>query len=251
MRSHLAGILSLGLLAACGGGGSSDTSMSTASAEGAYSGTITGSGSAAAFEAVVLEDGELWTLYGNQVGGELFVLGFLQGLGTSSNGSFTSATLRDFGTAPSIAASLSATYVPAASIAGTLTEAGGSIALSGTAIPAANFNYNTPASSQSIAGSWQMSLSDGETLPLTIAQNGTASGTSSGGCSIIGTVTPRPSGKNVYNVALTFGPAPCVLANQAETGIAVYTTLSTGAHQLIAGAIDSTRSFGTIAFGTR
>jgi hypothetical protein len=249
MRSYFVGILSLGLLAACGGGGSSDTS--TASAEGAYSGTITGSGSAAAFEAVVLEDGELWTLYGNQVGGELFVLGLLQGQGASSNGSFTSTTLRDFGTSPALAASVSATYVPNASISGTLTEAGGSITLSGTATPAANFNYNAPASSQSIAGSWQMSLSDGETLPLTIAQNGTASGTTSGGCSIVGTVTPRPSGKNVYNVALTFGPAPCALANQSETGIAVYTTLSTGVHQLIAGAIDSSRSFGTIAFGTR
>jgi hypothetical protein len=237
-------------LAGCGGGGS-DPPAATASAQGAYSGSLSGSPSNAAFSAIVLEDGQLWTLYGNSVGGSLIVNGFIQGQGSSSGGVFTASALRDFGTSPSTVASVSVNYVAGASISGTLTELGVNLGINGTAIPAANFNYDAPASLPSIAGNWTLSSVGGTILPLSIAATGAANGVSSTGCAVSGTFTPRPSGKNVFNLALTFGPSPCPLPGGSAGGIAIYSTLSSGAHQLITAAVDPTRSFGNVAFGTR
>jgi hypothetical protein len=235
-------------LTGCGGGGDDETSTT---AEGAYSGTVSGSPANAAFSAIVLEDGQLWTIYGNSVGGVLVVNGFIQGQGVSNNGVFTSSSLRDYGSAPPTAASLGLNYVAGTSISGTLTELGTNFGISGTTIPTANFNYNAPASLTSISGSWMLSALGGVTLPLTIASNGTASGVTSAGCTVSGTFTPRPSGKNVFNLVLTFGPSPCPLPSGSASGIAIYSTLGNGAHQLITAAVDPSRTNGSVAFGTR
>ena len=60
----------------------------------------------------------------------------------------------------------------------------------------------------------------GETLKAKM-DTGAFTASSSLGCNFAGTVLPRPSGKNVFNVSLTFGPAPCALPGQAAAGIAV------------------------------
>lgn len=247
----LAAVLLSAALVACGGGGEDDDSNSGPTAEGAYSGSVSGSMANSAFSAIVLEDGQLWTLYGNTVGGALVVSGFIQGQGTSSNGTFASSTLRDFGSSPPIAASLSASYVPGVSISGNLTELGSTFGLTGTALSTAVYNYNTPASLASISGSWVLTALGGTSLPLTIAANGTATGVTSGGCAVAATFTPRPSGKNVFNVVITFGASPCPLPSGTATGIAIHSTLAGGSHQLIAATVDPSRTVGTLAFGTR
>jgi hypothetical protein len=76
-------------------------------------------------------------------------------------------------------------------------------------------------------------------------------GASSKGCAFSGTITPRASGKNVYDVSLKFGAAPCALANQTATGVAVTYLLTNGKRQLIALTVDSTRTYGVGAFGNR
>jgi hypothetical protein len=249
-KSLFAGLFVAVVLSACGGGGS-NSAAPMASAEGAYQGTVSGSPVAAAFKAVVLEDGEFWALYGNSIGAGIVVNGLIQGQGTSNNGSFTSSTLKDFGVVPSVPGTLNANYVPGVSMSGTVTEGAGSITINGTAIPATNFNYDAPAILSNITGNWSLSSTSGNVIALTIAANGTFAGVDGGGCSVSGTVAPRPSDKNIFNVQLTLGPAPCSLPGWVGGGIGIYTTLTNGTNQLIVASVDVSRTYGSIAFGTR
>jgi hypothetical protein len=250
IRFEFAGLVLAAILTGCGGGGDSPAAPAT-SPEGVYSGSITSSTVASAFSTVVLEDGQVWTIYGNTVGGVLVVNGLIQGQGTSSNGTFTSSTMKDFGASPALAATLNATYVQGASLAGTITEAGGSIGFSGTATPATTFDYNTPAQLSNVVGAWTLSSTSGNTIALTVSATGAFTGTATGGCSVSGTFTPRPSGKNIFNFQMTIGPAPCTLAGWTGGGIAIYSTLANGSHQLIVGSADASRTYGTASIGTR
>lgn len=247
-----AAVAVVGFLAGCGGGGSDAPSTSAATAEGAYSGAITNSTTASAFSAVVLDDGQVWALYGNNVGGSLLVLGLLQGQGASNNGAFTSTTIKDFGASPVVSMSLNATYVAGASVVGAFTTArGASIGINGIAIPPANFNYNSAASLVNVMGNWNMSSTSGNAIALNIAASGAFTGTATGGCTLSGSLSPRPSGKNVYNVQMTIGPAPCALPGFTGGGIGIYSTLANGSHQLILASVDSSRTYGSASFGTR
>jgi len=250
IRFEFAGLVFAAILTGCGGGGDSPAAAAT-TAEGPYSGTVTNSTTASAFSAVVLEDGQVWTIYGNTVGGVLLASGLIQGQGASSNGTFTSSTIKDFGASPALAGTLNATYVQGASLAGSITEGGGSIGFSGTAIPATTFNYNTPALLSNVVGAWTLSSTSGATISLTVSANGAFAGTATGGCALSGTLTPRPSGKNIFNVQMTMGPAPCSLPGWTGGGIAIYSTLANGGHQLIVGSVDSSRTYGSASFGTR
>jgi hypothetical protein len=94
-------------------------------------------------------------------------------------------------------------------------------------------------------------LLDGETATLTVASNGAIAGISSLGCSFTGTITPRPSGKNVFNTTLTFGGAPCALPGQSASGIALAYPLANGMTQLLAGAATASGSTATAFFAQR
>ncbi len=247
--AFVASVTLVGALAACGGGGDSGTTGPTA--EGVYGGTLTGSTSTA-FQLLVLENGEFWAMYGTRTSTFFGVAGFIQGSGTSNNGSFTSSNTKDFGFVPARAGSTTATYDAAAkTISGSVTASGGSVGFSGGPIPGSLYNYNNPATLSTITGSWTTSTLTGESVAINIASNGSFAASSSAGCNFSGTVTPRASGKNVFNVSLTFGAAPCALAGQPATGIAVAYPLANGQTQLLVAVVDSGRTAGTAAFGTR
>ena len=252
LRSHYAiSAVACAALLGCGGGGGGDSPPPTvASAEGAYWGTISGSTSNS-FELIVLETGEYWALYGITVGNVLFVQGLIQGTGTSSNGAFTSTNGKDFGSFPAPTAAVNATYVAGSSVQGTFAVGTQSATFSGTSPQTTVYNYSTPASLGTIAGNWTLTTLDGTRTTLVISANGSATGVSDG-CSLTGTFTPRASGKNLFNVAVTFGPAPCELPNQTATGIGVTSTPSgTTSRQLIVGLVNASRANGDVGFGTR
>jgi hypothetical protein len=236
-------------LAACGGGGG-DAAPANSVVEGAYAGTLTGSTSSS-FELLMLDGGEYWAVYGTQTASQFLVAGFIQGSGTSSNGTFTSNNARDFGVAPAMAGTLSATYTSTPTITGSVIAAGGTIGFSGGAIAGSTYNYNTPATVAAVSGNWSLGALTGETIALNIAGTGAFTAMSSGGCSMTGTIGPRASGRNVYSVSLTFGGAPCLLPGTTTTGIALTYPLTGGSNQLIVAVRDGTRTYGTAAFGTR
>ena len=246
-------VLATLLLVACGGGSSSSNNLSSNSsspskAQGVYSGTTS---SAATFETIILPNDKFYALYGSTSGNVFVVNGMLTGQGQSNNGSYT-ASITDFYYAGSTyAGTVSATYVPGTSVQGTISEPGiPAVSFSGNAIPASQFNYNAAASVSTISGTWTGMLLDGSTASISINSNGSFSGTDSA-CTFSGTITPDSSGKNFFNVSLTFGSSPCSLPNQSLSGAGVTYLLSDGVtHQLVA-AVFSGSTYGTVFIANR
>ena len=243
-------------LAGCGGAADSPAPAPAPvvvgpTAEGFYSGSITGAKSSG-FQLLVLENGDFWGLYGNPISAKFSISGLVQGSGTSNNGVFTSSNLKDFGVFPSVAGALNATYdATAKTITGTGITGAANASFNGG--PAANslYNYTIAASLTNIAGSWLLTTLSGATVNINIAATGTFSAVENNGCQFSGKITPRASGKNVFDTATTFGPAPCSLPGQTASGIALSQPLAAGNTQLILEQVDSTRTYSAVAFGTR
>ncbi len=249
-------------LVACGGGGGGSSSSSSATTPGQAQGVYTGSFASSAFNpgkfsTLVLDNDEYWTLYGREgSNGQLLVYGLVQGQGAASSGSFSSSDLKDYyydGTTAT--GTLSATYQVGATFNGTVTEYGRSVSFAGT-VPAAGsstYNYNAAATVSSISGAWVGTNMSGVTSNYTIASNGTFAGTNQYGCSFSGSVTPRASGKNVFDVSLTNNTSSACGAASGLTGrgIALTTLLGNGSRQLIVAVVTSDRVYGSVIFANR
>lgn len=220
-------------------------------AEGVYSGVLTGSKSSD-FVSLILENGEYWTLYGINSATGFKIAGILQGSVTSSKGKFTSSDLKDFGFSPALAGTASASYETSTNtISGTATIGSTNIGFNGGPIAGSPYNYNTAASLATISGSWSTTILTGEGMTLNVAASGAFTAHSNLGCNLSGTIKPRASGKNVFDVSTTTGPAPCILPNQTGAGIAVTYPLASGRTQLLIMVVDSSRNYGSAVFGTR
>jgi hypothetical protein len=236
------------LLALSGCGGGSSTPTVTPVIQGVYQGT---SSNGKSINALVLEDGSFWNIYGIPSGSAISVQGVATGSSTASNGTFT-LSYRDFyalGTTP-VNGTGSGTY-SGSNFFGMLTENGVTGTINLSAPVATNYNYNTAADISSIAGSWAGGLLDGETATVTISPAGALAGTSSLGCSFAGTISSRPSGKNVFNISLTFGAFPCALPNQSASGVALTYPLGDGKNQLIGGLVTSSQTAAIAFFAVR
>ena len=243
------------VLAACGGGGDSGAPaaqqpQAVTKAEGVYEGTITGPEGNSAFDLLVLENNELWGLGGDRIGGTLFVDGLIQGQATAGDGTLSTTNARVFDTDGAANVNLNANFVANTSINGTITAPGISLSFAGQRL-VGTYDYNTPAELTSIVGNWNVTSLDGTPAALTIAQTG-ALNASASGCVLTGSIVPRPSGKNVFNVSLTFGPAPCALPGQTGTGVAVSAPVQgTALRQLIIVGLNSDRTVGLALVGAR
>lgn len=245
--------LAAAMLAGCGGGGGDSVAVDAnagASPEGAYTGTLTNS-SASNFNALVLDDGQVWALYGNLSGGTLFVSGFIQGQGSWKSGTYTANGVKDFGEYPAPTGNLSLNYVAGQSISGSVSTNTGSAGISGTAIPDAIFAYGSPAVVADVAGNWAMNSTGGNSLAINISNSGAFTGADDVGCTFTGSMAARAGGKRVFNVQLTFGGAPCELPGATVAGIGLYSTPVVGQTQLIVAVVDGARTIGSVAFGSR
>ena len=243
------------LIAACGGGGGGGgvntgpvSTPPPAPVVGAAQGIYIGStNDGREIDTIVLENDQFYTMYGNTVGSAFQVSGFVQGDGKSNNGSFTSANAVDSTALNTrVAATVNATYTVGLNLNGTLVEPAGTVSFTSVPIAPAAINYNSAASLADIAGRWNLTSLRGFANVFTISATGAMTGTS-GGCTFSGSFTPRASGKNVFDVSIDFGIAPCQLPNQTIKGIGVDYLLTSGQRQLIVAGIDSTR-FNTAAF---
>jgi len=82
------------------------------------------------------------------------------------------------------------------------------------------------------------------------ATSGSLTGAGSSGCTFSGSITPRASGKAVYNVSVTFAGGVCLFGTQTINGIAVVAG-SGAAQALYAAALNATRSSGFVLISTR
>lgn len=242
------------VIGACGGGGgdaSSSTSTpvttATVSAEGVWEGTTS---SGYATNMLVLENGELWAMFGATVGNAFMVNGFDRGVGTYSGSLFSGAGSEYTYTGVASRGTFSASVIPGVSLSGTVSGVT-KVSFSASPISASNYIYGQAAQLSQVLGFWAGTLLDGTVTSLTIASNGSVVGQSSNGCSFAGTFQPRASGKNVFNVSITFGASRCALPNQTVGGIALAYVTNTGKTQLMVAVTDSLNSLGTMFLAQR
>jgi hypothetical protein len=242
---------SLVLTNGCGGGsnssnanqqGGSSTVTAASQAQGVYEGQAqTGQ----SFETIILPNDQIWALYGSTSGGVFYVSGMLTGAGKSQSGSYTANVTDFYYTGQTFSGSVSASYTPNSSIAGTYSEVG-QVPLTFSGAVSQGFNYNAPASLSDVAGSWTGAILDGSIATITVNPDATFSG-SDFGCNFTGTIKPDPSGKNFFDVSTTFS-GNCT--PHTASGIAVdYPLPNGGGRQLVVGV--ATSGWGTGFVATR
>lgn len=241
MKTRITAIAASLLLVACGGGGGDEGSSGAAgSAEGFWSGTLD---SGVAVSAAILENGETWGVY---TSGSLIV-GALYGQTTSSGTTLSgSGTAFDIANRSSSNGTYSGTFTPKSAIR--ITSSDGGI-FSGTY----EAKYDQPAVLSNVAGSFTGQGVSGnstvQSIPLSIATNGTLTATGTAGCSATGALTPRSTGKNIFNVSVTFTGTNCALGNgTVTTGVGYY---DTEAQRLLVLAMNASKTDGFIYIGSK
>jgi hypothetical protein len=235
------------ILAACGGGGGggggggSSTPASAGTAEGLWTGA---SSNGYGVSLLVLENAETWGIYysGNTIWGSIY------GMSTGS-GTVFSATGTDFyfATRESVQGTLSGTVNPGVSISATSAGSGISANL------IYNNSYNTPATLANIAGNYVGWGITRDTLAQSLSFQVSSAGVITGavpGCSVSGTILPRASGKNVFNVSTTFAGNLCALGSgTTTTGIATLDSTS-GVNRLFIMTLNGAKTDGFVLNAT-
>lgn len=249
----LVSALSLSLLNGCGGGGNSSPAASNTIPEGLYLGSSTYFPYLLA-DVLVLENGSYYALYGVQFNAGLMVSGFFEGTVSGSNGVISSANPVEHVSLYTFSnGSFSGSYVPETSVDIDVQGFVGAGTFSTVKPANTTYNYASAANINDVAGSWSLGTIDGAGANMIISTNGTFTATAtSNGCSYSGTISPRPSGKNVFDITLTYGAAPCALPNLSISGIAVSYMLADGIRrEFIMSGNDSSRANGYAASGWR
>lgn len=257
LRFSLAILTTASLLAACGGGGDSTSATPAPTTptpttpvtkvEGYYTGAVS---TGTQFQLLALENDQVYALIGNTDSQGVFrVSSLIEGAGTSANGSFSVANAKEYVSSGQVfTAAISGSFSPRTTVMGSVASSSGTASFTGTAPATASLNYDTPASINTVSGSWTGSTLAGEGVTFSVAATGAVTGTSALGCRFTGSAAPRASGKNVLDVSVTFGPAPCLLPGVTGTGIGVSSLLTNGKRQLLLAVTNSGRTAGTVVF---
>ncbi len=236
--------VTVALLTACGGGGDDSPSTSTpttpavsTTAEGFWSGTTS---NGATVSIVILENGEIWAPFARSG----VLAGAVNGTATSANGSISGSGIQ-FSSGAVASGSFSGTYAAKSNLNLTLSD--------GTKVTA-NYSssYEQAPSLAVIAGTYTGYVSTKSASgfdSVTVGTDGSIRSGTSGTCLTTGTATPRASGKNVLNVALSFSGPSCILGNGSTTnGVAYYDAAT---RQLIALTLNSGKTDGLLFLGAK
>ena len=239
-------------LAACGDGGGGNggaASVPAASAEGLWNGSTSTSRSVTA---IVLDNGTYWVLY-SVPHVSAVVVGFVQGTGSSLNGSFSSSDGIDFNVAGQGInnATVAANYVARQSFNGSVSYA--SLNPPFTFTSSYNADYDQTPSLSAIAGTYAgiASVAGGtEATTIAISPQGVVAGTglTANGCQFLGAAVPRAKGK-LYDLSVVVsGGGACANGPSAVTGIAYF---DSGSKRLYLAALNKSRSNGLSFVGIK
>lgn len=232
---------------ACGGGyGESNTSFlpqpTATSADGRWRGS-TPTGRTVA--GLVLEDGSYWLFYTAR-DNPTVLAGLVHGMGTSHSGSFGSSNTRDFNEegAGIRAGTMSGSYVPNKSFLGTIAYFNGDTesftsTYDGDSESATNLTQ--------VAGTYTGLHTDNHTVTVTVDSAGALSSHSTDGCSVAGTLSPRPKG-NVFHTSVTFGGGTCRQGTETVSGVAFYNAAT---NRLYSAALNNARTRSFLFLGTK
>ena len=198
---------------------------------------------------VVLETGENWFLGFNKSN---YIQNFWQGSGTSSAGKYSASneqlfTMNDSVLSPSPAVPFAADYVASNTFAGLSFSYyfGGDTPFS----TKYRIDYDKPASQNAVSGPLR-GLARGVSnelafATLNVGADGVFAGAlSSDGCNFSGSITPRPSGKNIYSVTVKFESTNCAYPGVSYAGVGIpYTDLG-GTSWIYLSATNSSRTKG-------
>ena len=229
-------VLVIALLAGCGGGGGGGSepapvvTVANDTAEGFWSGRT----SAGLFaDVLVLEDGSTWGVYTDDVR----LRGALRGTSKAEQGRFT-ATLTEY--------SFSDNLAPEFEFSGTVRSRS---RIEATASNGRGLfldyrsGYDEAVTLENIAGRYQF---DGNTV-LAIDTAGGVTWTASADCTLTGTAQPRSSGKNVFNLSLTYVGPGCTHGDKTRvTGVA-HLDATTTPPRLVALGLREDRVIGLIS----
>lgn len=238
------------LLAACGGGsgggGGSNSSQPVANQDpqGFWTGTSSGSPAGTfSLGAVVLENGEFYSMFSKNG----FAYGIDYGTGTVSGTSIT-GNLQEFyiPTNSVVSGSISASFSPKATLQGSTQYTNG---VTATFTTTYDPSYDTPASLSNITGLYTGNYYTGAPVTMSISSNGVVSGSSTN-CTFSGSVMPRPTGKNVYNVDLTFVGSQCAPGQGQASGIGVLNIVN-GSTYLYTAGLNPTKTNGFFWIGQK
>jgi hypothetical protein len=167
---------------------------------------------------VVLENNEFWNIF--SVGGIAY--GIDHGT-VSISGNTYSGSISEFYIPTNSVASgtVSGSFVQGSTLTGSTASGGSTIS---TFSEVYNSAYNNPASLASLAGTYVGNYYTGYTVSVAISSAGVILGTSAN-CSFSGTATPRSSGKDVFNVSLSFTGTGCAPGTSTASGIGVLNTV--------------------------
>ena len=254
-RSLVATIFASLLLGGCGGDSNDNAEEAPRlRIEGGFIGTFTGAKNGQAFRQIVLENEDVWMFYGSQAGSAFYVGGLIQGRFTQTGQSLSSTNTVDFGAMAAVPGSTNAIYdTAAATLSGTFSSPS-----FGINAPFANasglsslYNYSNAASLPTIQGNWRTSSIRGRVVDLQVTLGGDISGVSISDCNFSGRIAPRASLKNVFDVSLTLGPAPCGSPGETATGIAIAYPLADGQTELLLAFVNAGRTWGWALSGRR
>lgn len=229
-------------LTACGGGGgeSGTVAVPVANAQGLWNGSTN---TARSVTGIVLDDGTYWLLYSIPNVSAL-VAGFIQGSGTSLNGSFTSSDAIDVDLAGHRinSATISASYTAKQSFNGSVNYVSPNAPLTFTS--SYNPDYEQTPNLTAVAGNYVgiASVANGnEAVTFIISAQGVLAGTgATSGCTYGGLVAPSSKG-NFYDVSLVISGGSCATGTSAVTGIGYF---DAGPKRLYLAALNKSRTLG-------
>lgn len=164
---------------------------------------------------------------------------------TTTSGNALSGSGLDFSNGGVASGSYTGTFAAKSSI--TVTSSNG-VRLNGSY----SADYEKPASLATLAGTYYgyglTAKSAATYTPVTFSSNGTITAGNSF-CNMTGTATPRASGKNVFDLRVTFTGSACALpSGTSVNGMAYY---DTAARSLVAMGLNAGKNDGFIYAGTR
>jgi hypothetical protein len=169
---------------------------------------------------VVLADGSFYLVYTAQDGASS--MGMVQGTASFVNGSFASTGARDYVFAPSAGsypATFSGSYVPGASMSGSVSTSQRFRSITAQPVPGMYPPMSLPTTTMTFSGA-AATLGSATFGNVTLDPRGGLSGQLLG-CTIGGTVTPR-SDVRAADATITIGGSLCALGRGTMTGIAIY-----------------------------
>lgn len=228
-------VVCLAVLTACGGGGTTNN----VDPQGIWSGK---SSNGYSVDAVVLDTGEAWGVYssGSTIYGALYGYAKVNGSNISING-----TDFNFLSNRSVAANYSGSVIAKSSMS--LSGNNASVPLTYQSI------YDAPATISAAMGSWSFDGRSGgvSLIPGAITVDGSGRfNLNQPNCVTTGVITPRPGGKNIYNISMTATGSACIPGLSPLDGV-TYLDKSVTPNRFLTLVLNKEKSDGLIVIGTK